>query len=414
MSFETTVRPKSLALSTMIDVLTARGTLRSLKRLIAFGSTSGHFGGHGQADYSLANQVLARQIARLRHDEPQLRATCIHWHAWDGVGMATRDGIPLILEQFGLKMMPLQEGINHFISEAESGSSPAEVVITEPNLVAASPYGDTLQSAEPQQSSKDSGPPQRQEITLDPSAHPFLDDHRLDGVPLLPAAMAAELIFQMASRSTALIEKSSLIDFEILKAVMVTDGGTTKLDIQYDHGNSSIAMYQDGSPHPSIRAKIAPRDDLLNGLPRPSTCPFPLYPAIYFESSSLRHGVTLRSLKGTYFERNGGWAELLAPDPAAVLGHFYSEEIHTPVALLDGCFYACGLYAYFLCGQRIERPAGFKRLTLWADVKADQPCWLRFALIDQTPDYSLYDIRLFNSAGDILLEVERLRMGRFS
>lgn len=328
--------------------------------------------------------------------------------------MATRDGIPLILEQFGLKLMPLQEGLEHFLSETESGTSPAEIVITEPTLVAASYYGETAREAFPPLLSSDPGSPQRQQITLDPRTHPFLSDHRLDGVSLLPAAMAAELILQSASRSATSSKNFSLIDFEILKAVMVTDGRTSNLEIRYDESTFSIALHQDGSLNPCIKAKLSIRDDSLNSFLSPNPCPFPLYPTVYFENSTLRHGVTLRALKGTYFERNGGWAELIAPDPAAVLGHFQSDKTHTPVALLDGCFYACGLYAHFLCGQRVERPVGIKRLTVWSDAKADEPCSLRFALIDQTPTYSLYDIQLFNREGNILIEVEHLRMGCFA
>ena len=67
-----------------------------LGAVIGFGSTSGRFGGHGQADYAMANDLLAKIVGRIRVNR-NIPATVFHWHAWDEVGMASRRRAALCL-----------------------------------------------------------------------------------------------------------------------------------------------------------------------------------------------------------------------------------------------------------------------------------------------------------------------------
>jgi acyl carrier protein len=98
---------------------------------IGFGSTSGWFGGLGQADYSLANAALGQQMLALRTQRPTCRATVFHWHAWGEVGMAARPESRFALEAFGLQFMPTAEGVSHVLGELEAGLPEAHVLITE-------------------------------------------------------------------------------------------------------------------------------------------------------------------------------------------------------------------------------------------------------------------------------------------
>jgi NAD(P)-dependent dehydrogenase (short-subunit alcohol dehydrogenase family) len=83
---EATLGPKCLGLEHVVAAVDPR----HLESVVAFGSTSGRLGGLGQADYSLANDMLAKIVGRLRSGRRSLRATVFHWHAWDEVGMASR------------------------------------------------------------------------------------------------------------------------------------------------------------------------------------------------------------------------------------------------------------------------------------------------------------------------------------
>ena len=98
---------------------------------VAFGSTSGRLGGLGQTDYSLANDLLAKQVAALRQQRPKIHAATFHWHAWDEIGMAARPESRFALTKLGLKFMPPLEGVAHLLLELEAGLPAAEVMITE-------------------------------------------------------------------------------------------------------------------------------------------------------------------------------------------------------------------------------------------------------------------------------------------
>ncbi|MFG3442761.1 KR domain-containing protein [Nonomuraea sp. NPDC047897] len=74
---------KAAALRTLVRALAPAG----LRSVVAFGSTESRrphrlFGG-----YALANELLRREAARLRHDHPGTRVVTAEWSLWSAVGM---------------------------------------------------------------------------------------------------------------------------------------------------------------------------------------------------------------------------------------------------------------------------------------------------------------------------------------
>ncbi len=106
-----------------------------IRHFIAFGSISGRLGGFGQADYSLANEMLCKLVGAYRRQRPWIQAVTFHWHAWDDVGMAARPETKEILQSAGnLQLMPFRvgEGIAHLASRNPWPARPEpEVMITE-------------------------------------------------------------------------------------------------------------------------------------------------------------------------------------------------------------------------------------------------------------------------------------------
>ena len=98
----------------------------------------------------------------------------------------------------------------------------------------------------------------------------------------------------------------------------------------------------------------------------------------------------------------------------AIVAPVRLDTIHVPVALLDGCFYACGMFSYFLCGKRIERPLGVGRLLVRRIPAQGEHCQMRFVLVEQQAAYSIFDFSLFDASGQPVLDVQGLRMGLFS
>ncbi len=416
-SFRDALLPKAAALEFLMQALNAPERQERLRMLIAFGSTSGQFGGHGQADYSMANQLLARQIAALRRNMAGLRATCFHWHAWAETGMAARSGIQILLEQFGISLMPIKEGISHFMAELEAGLPEGEAVITEPTLIQANRRRMPDHQLHVETESLMSLPASDSEavhVVLDPSRQPFLSDHRLEGVPLLPAAMAIELLFQATAQRKPQGSNLTLSEFTISRPVSVPFGKTLTLGIAPISENKGVALRELGAQDVSVAGKIGHEPIGLGTALKPEAAPFPLYPSVYFEDAELVHGPTLRSLKGSYFDRDGGWAELESPDSWQIFGGYSTGHTYSPVALTDGCFYACGMFAYFLCGRRVERPLSIAKLTIGRVPNKGEICRFRFRLAEQQTTYSMYDFTLFDEAGSLVLDGRGLTMGRFS
>lgn len=200
-----------------------------LEYFVAFGSIGGRFGANGTSDYSLANDMLAKQVVWFRQARPNVRSVLFHWHAWDEIGMAFRPDTRLGLELFAVNFMPAREGLEHLRKELQAGVPRAEVLITDRRYFRMFFQADAIayESARPGSLPLIQGPrpypgmpapagskipgsdhsasrePDVWTATLSPEDDPFLVEHRLDDKPLLPVVIAAELCAEAAWASVA-------------------------------------------------------------------------------------------------------------------------------------------------------------------------------------------------------------------
>jgi len=195
----------------------------TLKFLAFFTSVAGRFGNRGQADYATANEILGRLAwALAARWGDQVKVTAIHWSPWDrtthGAGMVT----PEVRRQFearGVRLVEAAAGRRFLLNELLYGPT-AEVELVagdfpwereetrlsalpgqaDPTVIATGPrallYGGRLTR---------SGPGAwRFAKTLDLVSDPYLDQHRLDGVPVLPFAVAVEYMAAAAVAAAGL------------------------------------------------------------------------------------------------------------------------------------------------------------------------------------------------------------------
>ena len=101
------------------------------EHFIGFSSVSGRFGGVGQTDYCMANEMLAKLLDWYAAKNPHCRSACFHWPAWGEIGMAVRPESKIALEAAGLNFMPPSEGIQHLLDEIEFGGSEREILIVD-------------------------------------------------------------------------------------------------------------------------------------------------------------------------------------------------------------------------------------------------------------------------------------------
>ncbi len=175
--------------------------------IVSFSSVAGRFGNAGQTDYSAANDFLCKVTSALRTLRPKTQALVIDWTAWGSIGMATRGSIPEIMKRAGIDMLDPAAGIPVVRQElqskrrgelvvcgalgilterrdADGGASKGESLPAAPGhafafkALRADPYEGVVLST-----------------VLDPK-QPYLDHHRIDGVPVMPGVMGLELFAQ--------------------------------------------------------------------------------------------------------------------------------------------------------------------------------------------------------------------------
>jgi NAD(P)-dependent dehydrogenase (short-subunit alcohol dehydrogenase family) len=178
---------------------------------VVFSSVAGRFGNQGQTDYSAANDLLCKTMSGFRRTRPDTRGLALDWTAWGGIGMATRGSIPKIMEMAGVQMLPPEAGVAWIRRELTSATNDSEVIVAgvlgmmageydetggvDPDQLVGEPaaHGPMIGSAT---MSVHNGVVVR--TTLDPMEQPFLNDHRIDGVPVLPGVMGMEAFAEAA------------------------------------------------------------------------------------------------------------------------------------------------------------------------------------------------------------------------
>jgi NAD(P)-dependent dehydrogenase (short-subunit alcohol dehydrogenase family)/acyl carrier protein len=183
---------------------------------VSFSSVAGRFGNSGQTDYSAANDLLCKITSSLRAWRPDTRGIVIDWTAWGGIGMATRGSIPRIMEMAGIDLLPPEAGVPTVRRELTAGGTHGEVVIGQRLGILLQEWDETggIDTAKVEVLLAGLDRPRLMigkvkaaklygglevETTLDPQVQPFLFDHQLEGIPLLPGVMGTEAFAELAS-----------------------------------------------------------------------------------------------------------------------------------------------------------------------------------------------------------------------
>jgi NAD(P)-dependent dehydrogenase (short-subunit alcohol dehydrogenase family) len=175
-----------------------------------FSSVAGRFGNVGQTDYSAANDLLCKIMSSFRATRPGTRGIAIDWTAWGGLGMATRGSIPKVMAMAGIEMLAPEAGIPWIGRELAAGPFSGEVVVGG-QLGMLTAERDVTGGLDPGAIDTSSAGPMIGAITgmgvysgltaetrLDPAVQPFLNDHRIDGTPVLPGVMGIEAFAALA------------------------------------------------------------------------------------------------------------------------------------------------------------------------------------------------------------------------
>ncbi len=89
--------------------------VKKLQHLALFSSGAGFYGNEGQADYSVANEILNKTALRFKQQHPNCHVVSFNWGPWDG-GMVTPE-LKKMFQQRNVFVIPLEAGSELFANE---------------------------------------------------------------------------------------------------------------------------------------------------------------------------------------------------------------------------------------------------------------------------------------------------------
>ncbi|MEU1228895.1 type I polyketide synthase [Streptomyces sp. NPDC005828] len=230
--FDLTFGPKVEGLRTVLDAVDAG----ELKLLVTFGSIIGRAGLRGEAHYATANEWLADLTEDVARTHPNVRARCMEWSVWSGVGMGEKLSVVESLSREGITPVSPDQGVAILLRLIEDPDAPVVTVIsgrTEgidtvrrdlPALPLLRFTGNPLVRYH--------GVELVTEVELNAGTDPYLTDHLLDGNLLLPAVIGMEAMTQVAAAVTGRTGTAPVIEgAKFLRPIVVPPNGSTTIRI---------------------------------------------------------------------------------------------------------------------------------------------------------------------------------------
>ncbi len=394
---------------------------------VVFSSVAGRFGNQGQTDYSAANDLLCKITSNVRRSRPATRALALDWTAWGGIGMATRGSIPKIMEMAGVQMLPPEAGVAWIRRELVSSAFRGEVIVAGELGLMAAEYDDRggVDPASMVGEESDHGPMIGQarmsvhdgvivETTLDPLQQPFLDDHRIDGTPVLPGVMGMEAFAEAAQLLAPDLHVLGVDDVTFaaplkffrdepraltVQAVLAPDG-----DELVAHCRLGAERRLPGQEQPqhtvhftgTVRlGAVAPASEQVEppGDPGDSVLDADQVYSFYF------HGPAYQVVSGAWRSGDTSVASLTDPLPA---NHQPPEQplVGAP-RLLELCFQAAGLWQAGL-EDRLALPHHVGRARWYATARPEGP--LRAVARETSP--GVYDCVVADASGTVVARLD--------
>ena len=406
-----------------------------LRYFAAFGSVSGRFGGVGQTDYCVSNDMLAKLVDWYRNERPDCHAALFHWHAWDDVGMAVRPESQHIRKLHNIQFMPSIEGANHLIDELCAGLPEGEVVITEtgyyeekyitPVREAASstagrgiddlPLLDDIAESQPGQSVTST-------LDLDPTQDVFLVQHRFKDRPMLPVVVGSESLLQTA---TLLLDEGEQIvrlrNIEIVNGMRFLTDDPQQMQVKAMRTATGINTELVADFHNS-KGKLLQKDrPYLRGVVETASSPLVFEAAkpvvqsgdelewtdVWYEDEIvIYHGPAFRYVRQMAADEEMGYARIQVPDFGEIAGRRTGTNWVISPALVDACLYAASTYMWYVMKGVVAIPHGIHAIHLGREPHIGEMCYaeIRFRKADEKR--GLFDITLFGDDDQVVLQVE--------
>ena len=414
-----------------------------LKFFIASGSIAGCFGTNGNADYAMASSMQCGLMAWWRAIHPKLRTVGVHWHPWDEVGMMMRASSFASRQIMKLPLMSVDQGLRHLEQELTAGLPDAQVVFTDGTyqrwLDSLFAGADAIESKDhsviagqlqneaevyPLIDSVDhlvTGQEASVHTVFDPTREPFLVGHRFRDRPLLPFVISLEMLAEAACLCEGAGQFYGFDNVEIVSGLkfvhdqpqavrtsVTKRAGELSAQVLSDFRNRKGAVLQRDRLH--VRGQVVCSDtqqienSAVSNEKPPTDWSDVEYPAEREEV--IYHGPLFRRLTGARRIDGVGWMRIVAGQVSEVAGDRNHRGWILSPAVLDACFFGCGLLEWIDSPNVVAIPSGIRRLRFLKQPSPGEVCLQRIIKTGRVEDKATFDFILMNSEGETILSAE--------
>ncbi|MFC6090033.1 SDR family NAD(P)-dependent oxidoreductase [Saccharothrix lopnurensis] len=403
-----TLAPKVTGLRLLLDAAP------DLRLVVGFGSIIGRGGLPGQAEYCVANDWLRAELERAAERFPQRRHHLLEWSLWDGLGMGERMGVVEGLAAAGIAPITAADGPPAMLAALTDRGAPVTLLVT-----GRFPEGPTLrvegEAPEPLRFVEDprvrfAGVEAVLDAELSLGHDPYLDEHRVEGVPVLPAVVGLEAMAQAADAVAGEHRGWEFSDLDLRSPVTVPERGARVVRVlALDDGADAVrvALRDDTDGHAADRftavvreapepGPAGPPDDVVPA----ETGPHPFYGPLLFHRGRFRRLLGYERLSA--FEVR---ARVRAEPDAPWFSHFH----HQRLLLGDPGAFDAALHVLLACvPHRRALPVGADRFTAW---KAPRGV-LRVHAVERahTADDYVFDVDVLDAGGARVARWDALRL----
>lgn len=383
--------------STKIDGLQALLSATAhdpLKVLAFFSSVAARTGNVGQCDYAVANEILNKVAAREARRRPDCVVTSLGWGPWEA-GMVT-PSLKAYFEEHGVALIPLEVGGQMLCDELGDELGAADRTSTEVVL------GGTPRRA----SIAGENSAQRMDLFLGAKAQPYLHDHSIDGVAVLPVVMVLEYFARAAEALTGR-KVVALTDVEVFRGVPLPDfdGAGHWLRVMAEVDGDAVKLFLCDADDERRRryGAVAQLGEVAEG---PSVVEAahayqPLSGALY--GGSLFHGPAFQVIR----ELDGVAPDAIAGTLEGVHGRGWPGRYRTDPALLDGGLQLAVRWAEEELGGH-GLPTGVKALRLFTDAPVEGPLRTCATIVERSPTGVVGDVDFVDADQRLVARLEQV------
>lgn len=249
--------PKILGLETALQVLGPQ-----LRRLVTFGSIIGRIGLEGEAHYALANAMQTAATESWAASGRDRTALAIEWSLWGGAGMGERLGTVERLAAQGVDALSVDDALDAFVGLL-AGNAIGTAVVTSrfgppPALSLGASELPMLRFVdEPRVHFP--GVELVTETSISHGRDPYLADHVVEGLAVLPGVMGLEAMSQVAAALMPLGDRIAVSNVVFARAVQVAADANLRIRIaglRIAERTVEVALFaeDDGFATPCMRA----------------------------------------------------------------------------------------------------------------------------------------------------------------